>query len=232
MYKNGKGKYECLDFENVEHKKLYGKMIETLKNYQLRDYYDNSGKILKYFSSCADYHCIKILESVEDALKDAEKNLKDAPILWIVSYLLYRLNGTSAYEKMKEENFNIEDHILINWESTKYHYEDKQDCCPKLEDESIEEKKKKRLESLSILKEQYNISFDYRDGKASLYFDEKQYKRFKEKALILAKPHYVFEGDVLDLLRIEDVVNKKLLIILSSFDLDSTLPKILGLREI
>ena len=48
----------------------------------------------------------------------------------------------------------------------------------------------------------------------------------------MAKPHYVFEGDVLDLIRIHREYNGIVeLMPVNSFDITSTIAKILGIRD-
>ena len=58
------------------------------------------------------------------------------------------------------------------------------------------------------------------------------YDQFTSQALLLSKPHYVFEGDVLSLLRIQreagDIIELEPL---DDFDVTYTLAKILGFRN-
>ena len=63
-------------------------------------------------------------------------------------------------------------------------------------------------------------------------FSKKKYFEFKLKALAMAKPHYVFEGDVLDLIRIHREYNGIVeLMPVNSFDITSTIAKIIGIRN-
>lgn len=59
------------------------------------------------------------------------------------------------------------------------------------------------------------------------------YDRFTSYALLLAKPYYVFEGDVLSIIKVrretEDIIELEPL---DNFDITVTLAKILGYREI
>ena len=76
--------------------------------------------------------------------------------------------------------------------------------------------------SEELIKIRYNLNSKYKD-----------YEEFKTFALDLAKPHYIFEGDVLDLLR----VNRESQGIVElnpwdDFDIKMTLAMILGEREI
>ena len=62
--------------------------------------------------------------------------------------------------------------------------------------------------------------------------DEKLYNAFKNYALNLSRPYYIFNGDVLDLVRIEKVYDGVIeLQRWDSFDITNVLAKILGLRK-
>lgn len=62
--------------------------------------------------------------------------------------------------------------------------------------------------------------------------DKATYESFRRQALQLAEPHYVFMGDVLKLLHIHrESEGIGELYPIDSFDITSTLAKILGLRK-
>src|SRR5690606_38570913 len=121
--------YNSLDLKNnAEHKSLYNQLSETLATYDLRNnresLLDLSGRILKYFSSCTDYHCKEILARIIDIERDAGRNLLDAPIISIVSHLKsgilenisYLINGFNGQGGKFE--FKFEEHISIKWGRT------------------------------------------------------------------------------------------------------------------
>lgn len=123
----------------------------------------------------------------------------------------------------------IEEHILINWKRTRT-FENNNDDLNLLKLENDEQGKK----ILSYFQSKWDIvvgkiNTNYYSVKFESYTE---YSRFRDYALELAKPFYIFEGDVLDIIKIEreyhGIVELKPL---GSFDIENTLAKILGLRN-
>src|SRR5690606_36150022 len=85
--------------QNEEDKSLYRQLANVLEKYDLKKngyaLLDLSGQILKFFSSCTDYHCKEILGRIENVEEGARRNLKSAPIIWIVSALKYGVHENS-----------------------------------------------------------------------------------------------------------------------------------------
>lgn len=85
-----------------------------------------------------------------------------------------------------------------------------------------------------VFEEKWGIIYSKTDSEHySIMFREKEkYKQFKEHALRLAKPNYVFEGDVLELLRVLREYNGIVeLYPLNSFDITHTLANLLLLKH-
>ena len=60
---------------------------------------------------------------------------------------------------------------------------------------------------------------------------KKQYDKFKQYALSLAEPYYVFEGDVLDAIKINRQYNGFIeLVVWTEFEITNVLAKLLKLR--
>jgi len=223
VYNEGK-RYTPLDLEgNKEHIAIYDKLRRILQNYpgQDRDY---SGEILKLFSSCCDYHCEEILRYIENSIQKKLIELEDVPILNIV------LSLKDSIKKNADilDKINIEEHILINWERTES-YDYNRDDLSLLRHEIVSQEE----QILSDFALNWDVVISKVDRKISVKFNSyDEYNRFKSYALEISKPHYIFEGDVLDLTRIEreyqGIVEIKLL---NSFDVENTLSKILGLRK-
>ncbi len=103
--------YEPLNINhNAEHKYLYDRMKEILIN--IGGDKILSGKILKLFISCKDYHCEEILREVDQIITDSEDNIIDAPVLWLVTYLRSNafnfdsnFNGDKLFEHVKLVEF-------------------------------------------------------------------------------------------------------------------------------
>lgn len=82
-------------------------------------------------------------------------------------------------------------------------------------------KEKYRVQCRKINKEHYSVIFP----------STEEYLKFKNYALELAKPFYIFESDVLSVIRIQNTYDGIMeLYPLNSFDITSVLAKILGLR--
>lgn len=181
-------------------------MRKILNNHPI--YYNEDcdlfGKILKLYSSCCNYHCEKILKNIENRIERQIKDLSNSPILYIIMLLRYKI--TENKDMIKK--LNIEDHILINWKSIKligYDPECDREGLNLFKLENYEEEKK----IFSCLESKWDIVVsridkEYYSVKFKSYIE---YNRFKEYALKLSKPYYIFEGDVLDLIRIEREYN-------------------------
>lgn len=236
--------HHTLDLKNSqEHRDLYQKMASILEKYKLmyRDesLLDLSGAILKYFASCADYHCKEILNTIPRTERLAEDNLKNAPIIWIVERLRYgiRENLPYLYDGIDglagKFEFNFTDHILINWDRTADYLTNDDDDY--FFDKHYLEKEEKEKQILAIARKKWNIrsqtlNADYCSLKFQTY---SQYQKFRQYALLLAKPHYIFEGDVLEIFSEPKYIGTMVEIKLSRvFGLPDVLAKILGLKTI
>ncbi|HAF27968.1 MAG TPA: hypothetical protein DCG75_02875 [Bacteroidales bacterium] len=220
--------------DNEEHKQIFQQLKNILAQYPLNNGYekrfDLSGRILKYFTSCCDYHCQEILWNVqsEHFLRQARELLLNAPVLWIVSSLKDAIRENMGLLS----DFNLTEHIQINWDRTQY-FVSNDDETELFESFYIDEENKAN-EILSELKKQWKIIYNRIDGEIySIKFRSyKQFDRFRKYALQLSKPYYIFEGDVLDIVNHYDYANGIVEIKLGRiFDIPNTLAKILGLRN-
>ena len=106
--------------DNEEHKQIYQQLKNILVLYSLNIGYerrfDLSGRILKYFTTCCDYHCQEILRHVQshNFLRQAKEYLLDAPVLWIVR----SLKNTIQENLDSLAHFNLAEHVQINWDRT------------------------------------------------------------------------------------------------------------------
>lgn len=223
VYKDG-SMYSPLDLKSSEeHIKIYEKFRNLVKQYSNLQS-DISGEILKLFSSCCDYHCKEILDFIEVRILKQLKELNNAPILYIIILLK---EGIKTYRD-EVKLINIEEHILINWKRTKS-FESNIDDLDLIKVD-INQPKEKILSSFhnkwdAVISEVEN---DYYSVK---FMSTDEFNRFKDYALELSRPYYIFEEDVLDLIKVkreyEDIIELKLL---NSFDIENTLAKILGIR--
>lgn len=216
VYKNGKI-YEPLNLNNNEDRIIYEKFQSFLKNNFIVD-----GELLKLFSSCCNYHCQEILKNLDRIKTDVEE-LDGASILYIVKHIINieDINSDLQYD----------DEILVNWEKSVFFY-DMIDSNMGLLNQPYQEYK----EMDNILKEfneKYNSIVTKKGDSFVVRFEEKKsYIAFKKYALELSKPYYFFEGDVLDLIRIEKeyegIIELKPW---NSFDIGNVLAKIMGFRS-
>ncbi len=215
VYKNGY-KYVPLNLDDkAKDKELYEKFSSFLKENYIVD-----GELLKLFSSCCDYHCEEIIRDLEKIQKEVG-DLDDAPILYIVMHIL----------KIKDNNeISCENEILVNWKESILNYYDNSIYMGLLKKDNEEKEIEKVLNEFI---ERYKAVITKKDGGFLVRFeDSKSYNDFKKYALELSKPYYIFNGDVLDLVRVEKeyegVVELK---VWDSFDINSVLAKILGVRK-
>jgi len=219
--------------DNEEHKHIFKRMKNILKKYQFNEKFekrfDLSGKILKYFSSCCDYHCLEVLRSVQDEFFsfNAKEKLINSPIIMIVRSLKNNINENQDLL----DRINLTDHIRIDWARTQF-YETNDDDTELLESIYIEEEKRVN-EILEVFKKKWKIFYNRleEDVYSIKFRNYRQFDKFRKYAQKLSKPHYVFEGDVLDMVTHFDYCNGIVEIRLEGlFEIPNTLSKILGLR--
>ena len=212
--------YESLNLKLPEHMNIYQKMKDIVERYKVdRWREDLSGKILKLFSSCCDYHCKEILRSVETH-EVYLSDFKSSPIL----YIIYKLKSELSPETIKR--IDLIDYIYIDWENTKYDDSVENEIYSKPTDEKIQEIIQLFIERWGALvkkvdTEHYSVKFK----------SKKQYDKFKQYALSLAEPYYVFEGDVLDAIKINRQYNGFIeLVVWTEFEITNVLAKLLKFR--
>lgn len=236
--------YEALDLKNSEeHKSLYEQINNIVTKYKLsrtgERLFDLSGKILKYFSACADYHCEEILESIEQEEDFANKNLKNVPIIWIVQTLKSGLrqnienllNGTNGLAGRYV--FNFIEHILINPERAETYLDNYDDT--ELLDVHYKEKENQLQKILLEFQNKWKIIYTRLDeDNYSIKFNTYiQYEKFRKYSLELSSPYYIFEGDVKHILEHRNIVGNMVELKLNRiFEIPDTIAKIVGLRKI
>lgn len=212
--------YVSINLNNIDEYQLYQEFKKILSEYCL-DYKfsDIIGRNLKLFASCCDYHCKELIDEVRRLIVTYE-TFDASPIFYIVLRLRHVLNDEEIQE------IDLLDHISIDYSmTTEYENEENEVfMTTEYEEEKI----------LSQMQEKWNVTISKVDSKHfSVIFDNKEkYIKFKAYALNLAKGHYVFEGDVLEMIQI----NREYAGIiemgpLNSFDITSTISKVLGLRH-
>lgn len=218
VYSTGQ-QYKVLNLDDPNDYKIYEEFEGILLRYKVAGCtLDISGRILKTFSACCNYHCEEIVRDIPQ-MEELALELDDAPILYIV----YCLRKVFSAEDIQEIDFI--NHVGINWETTTYNAN---------EDGRIyrTEKGEEKL-ILDSFEKKWGAVCSKPDAKHySIKFkDRETYEQFKNYALTLAKPYYIFEGDVLDVIRIrreyDGIVELEPW---NSFDVTDVLAKILGLR--
>ena len=211
--------YTSLNLNKPEEKQIYDECKGYLDKYPVsQSFQDITADILKVFCSCCNYHCQELLRSFAFAEKQVE-NLNNSPILYIV----YMLRTQLTLEDTKA--LPLDEFVSVNWHSSTYEVN---------EDDSLyKESDNEETHILEKMKAEWEITFSKIDSKHySIKFAKHKYIEFKLKALAMAKPYHVFEGDVLDLIRIYREYNGIVeLMPVDSFDITSTIAKILGIRD-
>ncbi len=218
IYSRGK-QYTPLDLDSPDDLDIYKSFEDTVIRYKVEGrVHDISGRILKIFSSCSNYHCEEIMREIP-SLERIASELDDAPILYIV----YNLRQVFSTENIREIDFI--DHVEINWSASAY--DEAADSCVYKSEEKNEEPILEQFEKKwgaicsKIDAKHYSVKF----------MGKSVYEDFKHFALNLAKPYYIFEGDVLDVIRIKREYDGIIeLEPWNSFDVTNVLAKILGLR--
>lgn len=224
VYKHGRS-YKPLDIENdLEHRGLYEQAQAVVSDRPLPPPHDLSGRILKTFASCADYHCKEILADARRTVSEVDENVLDAPILWLVKYLASHVSSVREIE-------NLAGHIGINWWRSASFDENDDDAdlfiqAPAVMDLGL---------VLEALKDSWGVSVTRTDdGRCAIMFrTQSEYRRFHEHALGLADPGSMFEADVSDMFRNAVRAGGITQLTLDlGFDVRNTLAKVLGLRDI
>ncbi|MDU8037819.1 Serine/threonine-protein kinase PrkC [Streptococcus sp. BCA20] len=221
--------YEPLDINHKEeHKYLYDRMKEILINIGGNKIL--SGKILKLFISCQDYHCEEILREIDQIITDSKDNIIDVPVLWLVKYLKsnafnfdYNFNGDKLFEHVKLVEFR-ENKVGTPLELALF--ENQLDFFKK--------KEEKLLTILNTIRNRYHIEFDQISRENySLKFDNAynagSFDKFKEYCISETEPGSAFEADVYDMLRnLKENINEGVieLIVSKDWDVEVTLRKI------
>ena len=213
--------YQSLNLDEEKEKKLYDELITILDNHPIPYVCsDITHRIKKLYCSCINYHCVELLADIKE-LSRRESYLVKAPLLHIVNVLRRCL----AKEDLKE--IVLSEHIKINWKSR-----------PDIKFEQSEiylvSSDQEEVKILTVLKERYDVVIAKADYKH--YFVRfktiDEFGKFRDYALELSRPYHVFEGDVEKIIRVRrqyhGIVELELL---DSFDVTSTLAKILGLRN-
>lgn len=233
-----------LDIEGYQqHKILYNRINQILSKYKFKKkgelIFDLTGIILKYYSSCADYHCIEILESIEQEEQLARTNLKNAPIIWIVKHLksgiIHNIKYLSdqSYGVNKWFKFAFENHIKISLERIQTHFDNDDDL--ELLDYYYKDEEIQIQEILSELQRKWKVICTRIDtNNVSIKFKTyNQFEKFRKYALEISKPYYIFEGDVLNILDNPNFIDNMVELKLGRrFDIPDTIAKIVGMQKI
>ena len=213
--------YEPLNLEDGKEKQLYDELNAILDDHKIpHECRDITARIKKLFCSCCDYHCIELLSGIR-RLCEEESHLVRAPILHIVYVLRKELSKEDLSEIV------LSDQITINWKSMP-------DVIAEQSEIYLTAQNQEEVSILNVLKEQYDAVYDRADFKHYYvrFKTTEAFDKFKKYSLELSHPYYVFEGDVEKVVRVKREYHGIVeLEPLDSFDITSTLAKILGLRN-
>lgn len=218
IYSKGKV-YRPLDLNNGDDYNRYKQLKGILDKYNVSNEYSYiTNSILKNFSSCCDYHCDELLHDVSNVEKIILE-IDNSPLIYIIRRLKDILDDNEI------EELYLEDVITINWRHS--WSENKSNNLFKEADFT-------EINILEKFSKEWEITYSKVDSSCySIKFNSiEQYEKFKRYSLKLAKPYYFFEGDVLDLVRINREYGGVVeLNPVDSFDINNTIAKIIGLRN-
>ena len=220
VYNNGQS-YQSLNLDNAEESALYDELNAILDNHKIPYVCrDITAQIKKLFCSCCNYHCVELLGDIKFMCLE-ESRLAKAPILHSVCVLRRYL----AKEDLREIDFS--NHISISWKSgPEVDFDQSEVYLVSLDQEEAK--------VLNHFKEKYDVHCVKADAKH--YFVRfntmDSFENFRDYALELSHPYNVFEGDVEKIIRVRRESHGIVeLEPLDSFDVTSTIAKILGLRN-
>lgn len=211
-----------IDIQDKNEFDLYQQFEQKiLEHNSVSNSFSKIGKIKKFFLACRYYHCVEILNEI-NRINAIVNELDDAPIL----YIAYKINSYLNIEDLKD--IHLPDYVLVDWEKTDCDFSSHNNCV------FIKQSNDEEKQYLSMFKENWGISWNKsNNGYYCVYFDcIDNYYDFKTYALDIAKPYYVFEGDVLDFLRINRICDSTVELLLNDFDVRYVLPRLLGIMEI
>lgn len=169
----------------------------------------------------------------------AKQNLMNAPILWIVGTLKAGIeeNKDLISGSMRGDggiyDFYFEEHISINWGRT-IHFKTNDDDQDYFDQQYLEEVKLEQ-DILSAFGKKFGVRYNILDkDRYSIKFTSTaRNEKFKKYALNLAKPYYIFEGDLLELFAYPNFIGGIVEILVSRvFAIPHTLAKLVGLKEV
>ncbi|MCS5521208.1 serine/threonine protein kinase [Curtobacterium flaccumfaciens pv. oortii] len=199
-------------------------------------------KSAHYFQFCKDYHAKELLQRIQSLIPNTEEGnrgtlaegLVAAPILWLTQKLRSSLNldgGNLSEDDLRHIGFDL--NVTIDWASTDFTDTERRRIGGRLfNDQSTPASVKDVLDQLTTV---WNASYAALDGRryAVFFRSDGDYQRFAKHARALAEPHYVLEGDVLDLLR-PTAARGEITELRwdEDFDLAVTAAKVVGLRPV
>ena len=216
--------YKPLDVDgDPSHAELYGQAQALVTDHPLPPEFDLSGRILKTFASCADYHCAETLSDARRIAFDVDENLLDVPILGMVTYLAMYVPNITDVDYLA-------DHIVVNRWRLETFDENEDDLelfiqvHPTLDPEPV----------LEAFRQSWGVSVTRTSDRwcSVMFRAPDEYRRFREQVLQQAEPQSVFEADVRDLFRYAVRAGGVTQLTLDlAFDVCSTLGKVFGLRD-
>lgn len=209
-----------------EYKGLYDRLETVLNIYMISG--SLYGQIKKYFSACLDYHAEEILAQIEDEQWMYETlfyHIEDAPILWLRTFLL----------ELGIEQRELEDNIVINWDRAVAGNETESSLY--IEDTTFDKRQSENIKLIcQEVTKQWAMSYDYLDDETIrfIFADKHQFENFKDFARNKIESNRSlwldFNDDIIQKSR---VIDGEIIVDLSiSWDIDSLLAKVLGLKKI
>lgn len=218
---------ESLNLQNNNDLQLYKRLETVLEKYNACG--DKlSGQIKKYFVGSLSYHAEEVLEFIEDKkyISDNVINrIENAPILGLTVFIL----------EQNIEQSELIGNIDICWDRTWSYLENLNNSPLFKKDTDFDKHYSQNIKEIcQTFEDKFEVTYDYYGEDIRFIFNRTDsFDKFKTYALELAEPYYVFEGDVLDAFcKAKTIDNMVVLELSKDWDVEITLAKILGLKEI
>lgn len=214
--------------DESENKELYKRLDRVLSKYPVSE---NKlyGEITKYFSTCLDYHAEEILSRIEDEKQMYEQvfyHIQNAPILWLITFLLEL--GIAQSE--------LENNIVINWDRTSAYDFNETETSLFREDTEFDKSEYEYITLIcQCLIERWNLTYDYLDDKTIrfIFADKTQFEEFKRYAKSVTKSDRELALDFDVIVNKAKYIDDEIIIDLDTgWDIRIVLVKILDKRNI
>lgn len=203
-------------------KELYLGLYEFLARWDQNSFDDDGidGEILKYFSSCCDYHCKEILDSIEKIIKEVN-DFDDTPLFYFVH------GAYSIVEKIINSDRSVVELINIDWD--KSHVTD--ETSDRLFTKSNRDQKIKVV--LTAVQTKFECVWDeFDEMQYEIKFDKANYDGYRKFILSQPVSEVMIKEDFYDLVYVHKILNEFIVIRLDNYQILTELGRIFNVSTL